>query len=45
MCGQTADWNNRRATPSANDEGREKKRNDRAAWQRESRKTTAFVMF
>jgi hypothetical protein len=44
MCGQTADLNNRRATPSANDEGRERKRYDRAARLRESKTTIAFVM-
>jgi hypothetical protein len=44
MCGQTADWNNRRATPSAKDEGRERKRDDRVARRRVSKKTMAFVM-
>jgi hypothetical protein len=44
MCGQTADWNNRRATPSANDEVRERERCDPAASQRESKKTMFFVI-
>jgi hypothetical protein len=44
MCGQTADWNNRRATPSANDEVRERERSDSADGQRESKKTMVFVM-
>ncbi|RKP51167.1 hypothetical protein D7S89_09000 [Trinickia fusca] len=44
MCGHTADWNNRRATPSANDEVREERRRNPDARRHDTKQTMVFVI-